>query len=174
MGLNDDLRDSQDCSCAVHHRVDRWHGVCALLPATGGRSAGGAGAAAAHARHPRALLPSRASGLTADSGQRRVDAGSCGQAGGAVGGQFRDAAGLDRHGGARCRDGGDLHAHPLRALQEARPGCGSVRVGRRWGGPGADSHLGLDQPRPGRPGAARDADALDDLSLDSAEHFPAS
>lgn len=33
MGLNDDLRATQDCSCAVHHRVDWWHGVCALLPA---------------------------------------------------------------------------------------------------------------------------------------------
>ena len=34
--------------------------------------------------------------------------------------------------------------------------------------------MGLDQPRPGCLGAARDADALDDLSLDPADHSPAS
>jgi len=66
-----------------------------------------------------------------------------------------------------------LHAHPLRAFQKARPGRGCVRVGRRRRGTGADSHMGLDQPRRGCLGTDRDADALDGLSPKPSGDFSA-
>ena len=88
--LDHALRHPQDPACAVHHRVDWWHGVCTLLSAPCRRPARSASPVTAHARCARPLLPGRAGGLVADAGQRCLDAGPRGQTGGAVGGQLRD------------------------------------------------------------------------------------